>query len=97
MFFKIIDDGVWYASEANIQISLAQVLQTTYHVVSSSGIYTYACKDWSRKPSAKKKWANSKIFIVLEYNKLREEPHLNDTKSGFQYANHAVYQKYILF
>ena len=86
VLFNIIDDGVRYSSEANTPLSPAQALQMAIHAVRSSEIYTYACKDLSRNLSADKTLANFKISFVLEYNKLRDEHHLNATQAGFQNA-----------
>ena len=84
---KVIDDGLWYESEANTPFSPARVLQMTYHTARSYRIYTDTCKDWRRKPISDKMWANFKIFFVLEYNKLKEENILDATQEGFQHAN----------
>ena len=61
-----------------------------YHAVSSSGIYTDACKDWCRNQSAEKTWANFKIFFTLWYNELREGKYLNATQAGLYNYNHAA-------
>ena len=71
VLFKIIDDEVQYSSEASTPFLPAQVLQMANHAVRYSGIYTYACKDWNRKPRTDKMWDNFKISFVLEYNELR--------------------------
>ena len=68
VFFKIINDRLWYSSEATAPLLPTQVLQMAYHAVRYSGIYTYACKYWIRKPSADKTWDNFKIIFSLEYN-----------------------------
>ena len=72
ILFNIIDNGILYASEVKTPFLSSQVLQMAYHSVSSSGIYTYACKYWCRKISADETWDNFKK-IALEYSKLREE------------------------
>ena len=45
VFFKVIDDGVIYASEEDTPSSLAQSPQMSYQAVISAGIYAYECKD----------------------------------------------------
>ena len=48
VFYKVIDYGVKYSSEANTPFTPAQVIKMAYNAVSSSVIYTDACKDWCR-------------------------------------------------
>ena len=62
VLFKVIDAGVWYASEENTLFYPARVLQIAFHTVRYSGIYTCACKDWHRKPSADKMWDTLRYF-----------------------------------
>ena len=69
VIFNIIDDGIQCAIEANILFLMEKVLQMDYHSVRFYGIYTYACKEWCREPSAEKHGPLSKK-IALEYNKL---------------------------
>ena len=52
--------------------SLAKVLKMVYHAVISSGICTYACKDWCKNPITENTWANFKNILPLDYNELRE-------------------------
>ena len=51
IFFKNINDGVKYNRNYNTFYMTEQVLKFAYHMVSSSGVYTNACKDWCWKSS----------------------------------------------
>ena len=44
LLLKIINDGVWYTSEANTPFSPVQVLQMARHSVRSSVIYIDTCE-----------------------------------------------------
>jgi hypothetical protein len=67
-----------------------QILQTTYHAVSTSGYYTEACKEWRRCPTLQKTWALFKTFFASKYHDLKEQQRLNVTQSNFHNANQAV-------
>lgn len=54
MYFKRIDDCIQYAADADMPYTEKQVLQTAYHALNSSGLYTEACTKW-RKHNANTK------------------------------------------
>ena len=90
VFYKVIDYRVKYSSESNTPFTPAQVIKMAYNAVSSSVIYTDACKDWCRKMSVEKTWMTFKTFFVLDYNQLRESQHISATYAGFHNANRAT-------
>ena len=74
VFLNLINDIIQYYSEANTLCMPEQVLQMAYHTLSSSGIYSDACKYWCRNPRAEKTWDNFKT-IAVDYNDLRVKQH----------------------
>ena len=51
VYFKCIDECIQFAADAETGAVYTpeQILQTTYYEISSSNIYTDACKEWRRK------------------------------------------------
>lgn len=96
MYFKRVDDAVQYAADARTPFTPEQIQQTAYHAISSSGLYTEACKEWRKKPVATKTWVNFKTFFATEYHDLREQQRINAVQSGFHSANQAVEQVNIM-
>jgi uncharacterized protein (DUF433 family) len=88
--FKRIDDCIQYADDGQVPFTIDQILQTTYHAVSTSGYYSEACTEWHRCPPNQKTWALFKQFFAAEYHDLKEQQCLNVTQSNFHHANHAV-------
>lgn len=90
MYFKRIDDCIQYAADGNVPFTAHQILQTTYHAVSTSGQYSEACKEWRRRPAATKTWALFKTFFAAEYHDLKEQQRLNVNQSQFHSANNTI-------
>jgi len=61
LYFKRIDECVQFATEAE----KAQILQMAYYVISSSNLYTDACKEWRRKPQAEVTGVTPKPILQL--------------------------------
>jgi hypothetical protein len=45
IFFQRVDECIQYAVDGQVTFLAEEILQTTYHAVSTSGYYTDACKD----------------------------------------------------
>jgi hypothetical protein len=72
-YFQKIDDCIQYAADGQVSFTTGQILQTTYHVISTSGFYNDACKEWRKKPTADKTWRNFKQLFAAEYRDLKEQ------------------------
>jgi hypothetical protein len=72
VYFQKIDDCIQYADDGQVAFTTGQILQTTYHAISTSGFYNDACKEWRKKPPADKNWRNFKRFFAAEYRDLQE-------------------------
>jgi hypothetical protein len=90
VYFKKIDDALSFAADANTPWTPAQVLQTAYHAVSSTGSYIEPCKRWRGRNAADRTWPAFKTFFADEYHDLREQQRINTTQAGFHNANSAV-------
>jgi hypothetical protein len=64
-----------------------QILQTSYHAISTSGFYKDACKEWRKKPAAEKTWPLFKRFFAAEYHDLKEQKKVNISQNKFHRAN----------
>ena len=73
IYFKKIDPCVQFATDAETVYMPEQILQMAYYIVSSSNLYTDACKEWRSKPQHVKTWTNFKNFFVTEYHELKEQ------------------------
>ena len=72
VYFKCIDESVQFAADAETAYTPEQILQTACYAISSSNIYTDACKEWRRTPKTDKTWTNFKQFFASEYHDLKE-------------------------
>jgi hypothetical protein len=45
-YFQTIDDCVQFATDGQVPFTVLQIVRTTYHAISNSGLYNYACKEW---------------------------------------------------
>jgi hypothetical protein len=88
-YFRKIDDCVQYAADGQVAFTPDQILQTSYHAVSTSGHYNDACKEWRRKAAIDKTWHNFKRFFAAEYHDLKEQQKVNTSQSNFHGANAA--------
>ena len=68
IYFKIIDNTVQYAADGNVASTTEQILQTTYHAVSTTGYHNEACKEWRHKPEDNKTWVHFKQFFAAKYH-----------------------------
>ena len=73
VYFKRIDECVLFETNSGTSYTPEQTLQTAYYKISSSNMYTDACKEWRRKPLAEKTWTNFKSFFASEYHDLKEQ------------------------
>jgi hypothetical protein len=87
VFFKRIDDCIQYADDGEVPFTPEQILQTTYHAVSTSGHYNDACKIWRKKPAADKTWPLFKTYFAEEYHDLKEQQKVNTSQTQFHGAN----------
>lgn len=90
VYFKSIDECVQFATDEGTVYTPAQILQTVYYEISSSNLYTDACKEWRRKPLAKKTWPNFKNFFASEYHDLKEQE--KTTEMGQEYHSENLVQ-----
>ena len=73
VYFKRIDECLQFATDAGTAYTPEQILQTAYYAISSSNLYTDACKEWIRKPLAENTRTNFKKFFAREYHDLKEQ------------------------
>ena len=90
IYFKCIDATVQYAADGNVTFTTEQILQTTYHAVSSAYFYNEACKEWQRKPEVNKTWVHFKQFFSAVYHDRKEQDKANTPQNNVHSANSAV-------
>jgi hypothetical protein len=90
VYFQKIDDCIQYVDDGQVAFTTGQILQTTYHAISTSGFYNDACKEWRKKPPGDKNWRNFKRFFAAEYRDLQEQQKVNVSQNNFQGANTAI-------
>jgi hypothetical protein len=87
VFSHRVDECIQYAVDGQVAFSAEQILQTTYHAVSTSGYYTDACKEWRKKNAVDKTWVNFKAFFAAEYHDMKEQQKVNQSQNNFHGAN----------
>jgi hypothetical protein len=86
-FFQRVDECIQYAVDGRVAFLAEQILQTTYHAVSTSGYYADACKEGRKKAAVDKTWANFKTFFAAEYHDMKEQQKVNQSQNNFHGAN----------
>ena len=87
MYFKRLDDCMQYAADADMPFSERQILQTAYHAMHASGLYTDACSKWRKRNENTKTWIAFKTTFASEYHDLKEQQHFNASSMGYHTAN----------
>jgi hypothetical protein len=90
VYFQTIYECVQFATDGQVTFTALQIVQTAYHVISKSGIYNNACKEWRRKPVANRKGVAFKPLFATEYNDLKQQQKLNTNQNNFHGANSAI-------
>ena len=70
--YKKLEDGMEFAEAGNVPFTSEQIVNMAYVLIFQKGAYKDDCKEWSRKPTAKKTWTNLKTFFNNCYRKRRE-------------------------
>ena len=86
-YFKRIDDCALFATDTNTAFTTEQILPTAYYAITTTGLYTDACKEWRKKPEEQKTWENFKRFFVKEYHDLKEQQRTTTLQAGYHQAN----------
>ena len=84
---KCNDECVQFTVDAETAYTPEQILQTAYYAISSSNIYTDACKEWRRKLKTDKTWPNFKQFFANEYYDLKELEKTTAMGQGYHAVN----------
>jgi hypothetical protein len=90
IYFQTIDDCVQFATDGQVPFTANQIVQTSYHTVSKSGLYNDACEEWRRCTAANRTWAAFKTLFATEYNDLKEQQKLNTNQNNFHGPNSAI-------
>ncbi len=64
-FFQRVDECIQYAVDGRVAFLAEQILQTTYHAVSTSGYYTEASGNGARKLRSTKRGPRSRLSLRL--------------------------------
>ena len=87
VYLQWAEDAIQFAQDRKTPFTLAQLLQTAYHAVNKTGIYSLTLKEWSKKAMADKTCARFKTIFAEEYDDLVEEIKITTRDAGFRLAN----------
>jgi hypothetical protein len=87
-FFDQVEDAVALAAAANAPYTSAQIVSIAYNTIFSTGMFSDACRDWRRRPTADHNWVNFKLDFALAHQDLRDSQ-LTSKQSGYHNANAA--------
>ena len=89
--FSQIEETVAYTEAGQTPFTIPQILQKSYLLILTTGIYGDDCRSWKHRPSIEHTWANFKLHFTLAYTSLRETQ-LATGGSLFHGANAVVNQ-----
>ena len=84
VLFQQIEEAQEFAEAGEAAYSQATLLNTAYILLFKTGQYKDACREWNRKPTANKTWANLKIDFTEANAELREFQNLQQSTQGYQ-------------
>ena len=87
VYFKQVEDVIQFSPYGNTPFTPAQIVQTAYHAVNKTGLYSLALKYWHKKATADKTWASLKQVFAEEYHDLVEVTKVTNRDAGFHSAN----------
>ena len=87
-FIKQIEDGMMIADAAGKPYTPEQIEQMGYMILEKTGVFTDECKQWRRRTTATKTWANLKTDFGIAHNDLVET---GQTAGEAGYRNEANY------
>jgi len=70
--FERIDDAVDFAEQGGIPYTPAQIVKHVYNLLFASGLFTDACREWKRKPTADHTYENLQQHFTDAEAELRE-------------------------
>jgi hypothetical protein len=82
IFFQRIDRCVQYADDGQVAFTAKQILQMTYHAVSTLGYYNDACKEWRKTAAINKTWLTFKMFFAAKYHDIKEQQKVNTSQNN---------------
>ena len=86
--FEQINDAVEYASAGKTPYTPLQIVTTAYQLIFDTGVFSLDCKEWRKKATDDKTWANFIIFWTEKHLDYREEQ-THTSGTGF-HANSAT-------
>ena len=72
IFFDQTEDTIEFASTRNAPFTPMQVVNTSFNIISSTGMFQDYCKLWKQKPEADKTWNQFKIDFAIAHSELIE-------------------------
>lgn len=87
--YSQIEEAIDFADAASTPYTPNQVLTTAYNLVFKTGLYSDTCRDWRRRPSDEKTWANFQTAFAEAAQDLRES-HSTSQDQGYHGANAAI-------
>ena len=85
--FQGVDDAIQFTQERKSSFNPAQIVQTAYHAVNKTGIYSLSLKEWRKKSEAYQTWAIFKQVLAKDYHDLLEETKVASGEAGFHLSN----------
>ena len=85
-FYRKIEECVDFAASGGTPFSTQQVVSTAFHTILQSNAMPDDVREWRRKPTAEKTWANFKKHFTRAHNDLRETK-ATTSAAGYHSAN----------
>ena len=74
IYFQRVEDAIQFTQDGKTPFIPAQIVQTSYHTINKTGLYSLALKEWRKKAMADKTWARFKYIFTEEHHDLVEGP-----------------------
>jgi hypothetical protein len=89
LLIQQIEDAMSFAAAGNQAYTAEQVVSNAYYLIHSTGMFIDACREWRRRTTVTKTWANFKTDFAQAHTELGEMNHTSQA-AGYHNANNAV-------
>jgi hypothetical protein len=94
VLYKQIDATMHYADAGEQPYSPSQIVNNAYNIISHTGIFTEACRNWRARPAAEKTWATFRTcYFTTAWQDLQDNQLLTTKNQGYQQSTNMVEQQ----
>ena len=64
VYFQWVEDAIHFAQDGKMPFTPAKIVQTAYHAVNKTGLYSLEIEEWRNKVTADNTWVSFKQVLL---------------------------------